>query len=130
MLDDLPCEILLGEETLEDLDAFNRETSFAMEVLDEDGIELHTIFWASRFEQKMAEVFKFDWKGQILKRKNDAAGEAMHHGICLITDAETRFPEGSIAFDHRLLANVDPQFREWLGEMLAGGQVPSDPSSC
>jgi len=33
-------------------------------------------------------------------------------------------------FDRHLLTNVDPQFRQSLGEMLAGGQLPSDRSSC
>ncbi|KIW32348.1 uncharacterized protein PV07_03901 [Cladophialophora immunda] len=114
VLDDLPCEILLGEETLDHLDAFNRETSFAMEVLDADGIELCTIFWASHLEHKMANVLGFNWKGRTTKRKNDT------------DEAANRVAEVSLAFDDPLLADVDPKFRQWVGEMLSGKEVRSD----
>jgi len=79
VLDDLPCEILLGRETLEDVDAFNPGTSSAVEVITQEGIQLHTIFWAGPTEQKMGEAFKFGPSSRSLKRKNDADGEMMHH---------------------------------------------------
>jgi hypothetical protein len=77
VLDDLPCEILLGEETLDRLNAFNRETSFTMHTLDSDGIELCTIFWASHLERKMTAALRFFEKGRPTKRKNDAEGKTM-----------------------------------------------------
>ena len=78
VLDDLPCEILLGEETLDRLNAFNRETSFVMDILDPDGIELCTIFWASRLERKMDAGLRFFGRSRTTKRKNNAEGEVMH----------------------------------------------------
>jgi hypothetical protein len=78
VLDDLPCEILLGEETLDRLNAFNREISFTKNILDPDGIELCTIFWASHLERKMTAALRFFEKGRPSKRKDNVEGETMH----------------------------------------------------
>lgn len=76
VLDDLPCEILLGNETLDNLDAFNRETSFVMEVLDPDRIQLCTIFWARHLDQKASRLWDKFSTLKAEKRKTNADGKS------------------------------------------------------
>lgn len=75
VLDDLPCEILLGNETLDSLNAFNRETSFVMEVLDPDGIQLCTIFWARHLDQKASRLWDKFSTLKAEKRKTSTDGK-------------------------------------------------------
>ncbi|EXJ77375.1 hypothetical protein A1O3_09601 [Capronia epimyces CBS 606.96] len=137
--DELPCEILLGEETLDNLQAFDRESSFAMEILDPDGIELCTIFWAHHLERKTIQTFSRLWErtsnARARKRHADGDGECEDEhefrlgftDVCIEPPAQDS--ELSLRLDDPLLADVHPQFWVWLGQMASGGEVPATQSA-
>ncbi|KAK5046544.1 hypothetical protein LTR84_008347 [Exophiala bonariae] len=110
VLDDLPCEVLLGDDTLDMLDAFNRETSFVMEVLDPEGIQLCTIFWAHHLDQKASKLWN-KFSVLDLEKHKRSADDSVHQD-----------QEPSVAFDDPLLANVDAEFRNWVNDMISGGK--------
>lgn len=68
VLDGLPSSVLLGEETLEKLDAFNHEHSTVVQQRDALGFDLNTIMWLKRPEKKIADAFNLGRSSASHKR--------------------------------------------------------------
>ena len=75
VLPNMPCEVLLGEETLDLLDAFNQNVSIAIETFDSCGFELCTIAWADHLLDKSVSALmdRLSFSGKAAKRAAPAA---------------------------------------------------------
>jgi hypothetical protein len=73
VLENLTCDVLLGEETLDENDAFNLDTSTVTTQQDSSGLDLNTIFWAKSVERRLADVLNLGNKATSQKRGNSAS---------------------------------------------------------
>ena len=121
VLEDLPCDVLLGEETLENLAAFNLETSTVDTEIDLYGCELMQIFGARDLKKKMANLHNLVSNNTRGKRHISGELSLPTQTIQAQADQFTKDAvyEAQISTSTPGLVSVDSVYWNWFHQMLA-----------